>query len=107
LADQPPQDTNAERRRWRSAWRLTVLAFIALLAACAYWIVSPGFAQALATIQFQWAAFAAVLAGILVLGRFTVRALTRGIAFDRRNATTMDLSRPGWFMRWARRDRDG
>jgi hypothetical protein len=110
MTDRPPQhlnvDSGRERRSWLLAWRFAALAFLLLLAACAYWIITLGFFQAIAEVRFQWAVFGAVLTGILLLGRFTVRALTRGIAFERRNATLMDLFRPGWFMRRTRRDRE-
>lgn len=59
-------------------WRLTVAAFVALLALCGYWIVSLGFEGAIAQGRFHYVLFAAIVAGILILGRFTIHRRDRG-----------------------------
>lgn len=114
MTDQSPDRAGAngadshsnEDRVWLALWRLTVAVFVALLALCGYWIVSLGFEGAIAQGRFHYVLFAAIIAGILILGRFTMRSLTGGIAVDRRNAGLMDVSRPNWFMRMIRRDRE-
>ena len=104
-ADGPDRPT--EHRVWLALWWLMVAVFVALLAMCGFWIVTLGFAGAIAQGRFHIVVFAAIIAAILILGRFTMRSLTGGHAFDRRNAELMDVSRPNWFMRMVRRDRGG
>jgi hypothetical protein len=85
---------------WFNVWGLLLAVLVGLLCACVYWIVTLGFRGAFDNAHFEYAAFFAVVLGVVLIGRWSVPwLLLDAPKIDRRNARLMYTPRTGWFFR--------